>query len=240
MAGGGTLTVETCSLELGAARCAELPCDLRPGPHVRVRVRDTGSGLSPEARAHLFEPFFTTKPVGKGSGLGLAEVYGTISAHQGAVSVDSAPGQGTTVTLLLPAAGTIEEPELSGQGVLPVRPAPEPRPLRVLLADDELNVRRSLGLLLRVGGHQVVECDGGRAAVERHAECPSDFDVAIVDMMMPDVAGRDVIARLRAVAPSLFVDIQGTNPRELEQTLTRRPSHLVTLIYRFVAGRETD
>jgi len=203
MAGGGTLTVETRSVELDAARCGELPFELRPGPHVEVRVRDTGAGLSAEARAHLFEPFFTTKPVGKGSGLGLAEVYGTISAHQGAVSVESTRGLGTTVTLLLPASG--KPAELAVEHPTPV-PASAPgrlRPLRVLLADDELNVRRSLGLLLRVSGHQVIECEGGRAAVDRHGAQPDGIDVAIVDMMMPDLTGRDVIARLRGVTPEL-------------------------------------
>jgi PAS domain S-box-containing protein len=203
MAGGGTLVFETRSVELDAVRRMELPFDLRPGPHLEVRVRDTGVGLSAEARAHLFEPFFTTKPVGKGSGLGLAEVYGTISAHRGAVTVESTNGRGTTVTLLLPASVEPAELAVAREEV----PAPEAarrlRPLRVLLADDELNVRRSLGLLLRVSGHQVIECAGGRAAVERHVARPDEIDVAIVDMMMPDLAGRDVIARLRVVTPEL-------------------------------------
>jgi PAS domain S-box-containing protein len=203
MAGGGTLAFETEVVEVDAARCADLPFEVRPGPHLEVRVRDTGTGLSAEARAHLFEPFFTTKPVGKGSGLGLAEVYGTIAAHQGAVTVESAPGHGTTVTLLLPTSSEPAELAVARPDVPVSQGAERPRPLCVLLADDERNVRRSLGLLLRVSGHHVIECEGGRAAVERHAAQPEEIDVAIVDMMMPDLTGRDVIARLRGVTPEL-------------------------------------
>jgi CheY-like chemotaxis protein len=151
--------------------------------------------MTGEARAHLFEPFFTTKPVGRGSGLGLAEVYGTVKAHRGAVTVESAPGQGTEVTLLLPASDAAlppDAPEPTGEPL-----AARSRPIRVLLADDELNVRTSLGILLRTGGHEVIECSGGQEAVEVYEAEASAIDVAIIDMMMPDMKGREVVARLR-------------------------------------------
>ncbi|HZZ84110.1 MAG TPA: MASE1 domain-containing protein [Anaeromyxobacteraceae bacterium] len=197
---GGTLTIATRRVELDEARCAALPFDVSPGPYLEVRLRDTGQGLSPDARAHLFEPFFTTKPVGMGSGLGLAEVYGTVTAHRGAVLVESAPEQGTSVTLLLPAAGA---DALVAPAPAPAAAEAPPRSLCVLVADDEPNVRRSLGLLLRTCGHHAVECDGGRAAVERFRAAPEGIDLAVVDMMMPDLTGREVIAALRAVRPGL-------------------------------------
>ncbi|BDG02289.1 hybrid sensor histidine kinase/response regulator [Anaeromyxobacter oryzae] len=198
---GGTLTFRTGRAELDAAGCAALPFDLAPGPHVELCVEDTGVGMSSEVRAHVFEPFFTTKAVGKGSGLGLAEVYGTMKAHRGAVTIESTPGRGTAVTLLVPAAGGVAISAATPE----VRPAPGAPlgGLRVLLADDEPNVRRSLGLLLRTGGHDVVECDGGREALERYLARPGDIDLAIVDMMMPDMTGRELVARLRAVTPRL-------------------------------------
>ncbi|BDG09998.1 hybrid sensor histidine kinase/response regulator [Anaeromyxobacter paludicola] len=200
---GGDLTVETRRVDLDAAACAALPFDLEPGPHVQVRVCDTGVGMSPEERAHLFEPFFTTKPVGQGSGLGLAEVYGTVQAHRGAVTVESAVGRGTCVALLLPLAAE----QAAAAAAAPARAAaPEPSPaLRVLLADDELNVRRSLGLLLRSCGHEVVECAGGAEAVERFRADQGALDLAIVDMMMPDMTGREVVARLREIRPGFPV-----------------------------------
>ena len=198
MPDGGTLTFETRPVELDAERGASL--DVAPGRYLEVCVRDSGVGLSAEARAHLFEPFFTTKPPGKGSGLGLAEVYGTVKAHGGAVTVESAPLQGTTVTLLLPGSDdTVRasaEPDRGG-------PAVSAPPLRVLLADDHLNVRRSLSLLLRTGGHEVVECEGGRQALERYQAEGGAIDLAIVDMMMPDMTGREVVAYLRTMSPAL-------------------------------------
>ncbi len=202
---GGTLTFLTRVLALDAARCAALsPFELEPGPYVEICVRDTGTGLTDEARAHLFEPYFTTKPVGKGSGLGLPEVYGTVKAYRGAVRVESASPRGTAVTLLLPASQGASRSTPRDDGV--PAPAAPPR-VRVLVVDDELNVRRSLGLLLRTGGHEIIECDRGHEALARCAAQRDEIDVAIVDMMMPDMTGRELVARLRAVCPRLPVII---------------------------------
>jgi signal transduction histidine kinase/CheY-like chemotaxis protein len=197
---GGTITFETRCVELDAASCAALPFDVSPGPHLEVRVVDTGVGLSEAARAHLFEPFFTTKGPGMGSGLGLAEVYGTVQTHQGAITVESAAGRGTTFALLLPAmegAPAEPEPERALE-----QPAPA-RPLRVLIADDERNVRVSLGLLLRTGGHQVIECANGEQAVRTHKADANGIDVVILDMMMPDMSGKEVLAKMREVTPDV-------------------------------------
>jgi PAS domain S-box-containing protein len=199
MPDGGTLTFETRPVDVDAERGAAL--EVAPGRYLEVCVRDTGVGLSVEARAHLFEPFFTTKPPGKGSGLGLAEVYGTVKAHGGAITVESAPLRGTAVTLLLPAASDMAR--APGEPDLGTGPAVSAPPLRVLLADDHLNVRRSLGLLLRTGGHEVVECEGGRQALECYRAEGSAIDIAIVDMMMPDMTGSEVIAQLRTMSSEL-------------------------------------
>jgi signal transduction histidine kinase/ActR/RegA family two-component response regulator len=200
MPSGGTLSFVTRRAEVDDGRRAELPFDVEPGPYWEVCVRDTGVGLSADARAHLFEPFFTTKGVGKGSGLGLAEVYGTIKAHRGAVTVDSVPSRGTVITLLLPASSSeIEEARGGGSGAAAIQGGH----LRILIVDDELNVRRSLGCLLRTYGHDVVECDGRKHSVERHAAEGASYDVAIVDLTMPEIGGREVIGALRHVNPKL-------------------------------------
>ncbi|MFL5270931.1 MAG: MASE1 domain-containing protein [Anaeromyxobacteraceae bacterium] len=204
MPGGGALAFESRVVELDAERCAAMPFDLAPGPHVEVCVRDSGVGLTAEARAHLFEPFFTTKGLGKGSGLGLAAVYGTMRAHRGAVTVTGAEPQGTAVTLLFPAcAADVARP--SAWAERPAAPASAVPPLRVMVVDDELNVRRSLGVLLRTGGHEVIECEGGREAVACYGREGKSVDVAIIDMMMPDMTGRELVARLRALGPELPV-----------------------------------
>ncbi|BDG02429.1 cache domain-containing protein [Anaeromyxobacter oryzae] len=202
MPDGGTITFETRRVELDAAACAAVPFDVSPGPYLEVRVVDTGIGLSEEVRAHLFEPFFTTKGVGMGSVLGLAEVYGTVKTHQGAITVESAADRGTSFALLLPAVdGVSPEPRSERtQG----RPTPT-YPLRVLIADDEQNVRISLGLLLRTGGHEVIECANGAQAVRTHKADARRIDVVILDMMMPDMSGREVLAKIREVTPDVPV-----------------------------------
>jgi signal transduction histidine kinase/ActR/RegA family two-component response regulator len=207
MPDGGTLTFETRRVELDAARCAALPFDLSPGSYLELRVIDTGVGIPEPARAHLFEPFFTTKGVGKGSGLGLAEVYGTMRSHHGAVTVETAAGRGTTFALLFPAAPALAvEVAAAGARKDGARAeAPSQRRLRVLLADDERNVRLSLGLLLRTSGHEVVECEGGEHAVATYRQNPQRIDVVILDMMMPDLSGRDVFSRLRSARPDVPV-----------------------------------
>jgi PAS domain S-box-containing protein len=198
MPDGGTLTIATRALAVPPERAG--PLGIAPGRYLELAVADTGVGLSEEAVSHLFEPFFTTKPLGKGSGLGLAEVYGTVRAHGGGVAVTSAPGAGTTIALLLPAA---EVPR--------AEPAPQPASeavaerLRVLVVDDERNVRASLALLLRGNGCEVVECDGTREAVRAQAAHAGRYDVAIVDVMMPEMTGAEVIEALRATAPGLPV-----------------------------------
>jgi signal transduction histidine kinase/ActR/RegA family two-component response regulator len=202
MPNGGTITFETRRVKLDAAACTALPFDVSPGPYLEVRVVDTGVGLSEAARAHLFEPFFTTKGAGMGYGLGLAEVYGTVQMHQGAITVESAADRGTTFALLLPTvegAASEPEPERTQE-----QPAPT-RPLRVLIADDERNVRLSLGLLLRTGGHEVIECADGEQAVRTHKADADGIDVVILDMMMPDMSGKEVLAKIREVTPDVPV-----------------------------------
>jgi signal transduction histidine kinase/CheY-like chemotaxis protein len=200
--GGGAITFATRRVELDATACAALPFDVSPGPHLELRVIDTGVGLSEAARAHLFEPFFTTKGAGTGSGLGLAEVYGTVQAHQGAITVESAANRGTAFAVLLPAAEG-DRPEADRE--LPPGRPPSRRPLRVLIADDERNVRFSLGLLLRTGGHEVIECANGEEAVRAHQADAARIDVVILDMVMPDMSGKEVLAKIRERAPDVPV-----------------------------------
>ena len=137
--------------------------DAAPGRYVRVAVRDTGAGMSPEVLTRVFEPFFTTKEVGKGTGLGLAQVYGFLRQCGGGVSIDSAEGRGTTVALYLPSTDETATPAA-------VRPAPPARErlrgVRVLLAEDDAAVRDIAGGLLRDLGCEVVTAETGVAALE--------------------------------------------------------------------------
>ncbi|HET9551477.1 MAG TPA: ATP-binding protein [Anaeromyxobacteraceae bacterium] len=197
MPAGGTLLVETRTVSLDAAARGRLPFELPPGPLVEVRVSDTGVGMDEETQAHLFEPFFTTKARGQGSGLGLAAVYGTVKAHHGAVAVESTPGSGTTFTLWLPAA-----PEVGAEADEPPEPGRAGRGARILVVDDEKLVRDTLARVLRRAGHEVLLASRGLEALATYQEAWRAIDLVVLDLMMPDLGGPEVHARLRQRNPS--------------------------------------
>jgi len=168
------------------------------GAHLMLTVSDTGSGMPPEVLEHVFEPFFTTKAPGKGTGLGLAMVYGTMRDHHGAVAVESVVGEGTRFTLILPCAaeGTEVAPEVGTA-------LPADRPARVLVVDDEELVRDIASRMLRRLGYQVELAIDGTAALERLAREDHGVHVVILDGNMPKLNGVETARRLRARHPTL-------------------------------------
>ncbi len=192
MPDGGTLTITTRNVALddifvrsheGAAL----------GEHVVLEVSDEGCGMDEETRARAFEPFFTTKPRGKGTGLGLAMVYGIVTQSGGFVDCETAPGRGTTFRVYLPrSAEDVAPAAASGPSAAALRGTQ-----RVLLAEDDDAVRAVTARALRSYGYTVVEARDGNdalAAVERGA----DFDVLVSDLVMPDVSGAELVSRIRA------------------------------------------
>ena len=186
-------------------RRAELTADaadalhLPPGRYAVIAVADTGAGMDEATRARMFEPFFTSKPQGKGTGLGLAMVYGTIEQHRGAIDVVSTPGVGTTVTLYLPVA------DVALPAATPAAaPAVAPRRHRVLVVDDEAMIRTMTRRVLEKAGHEVVAADGGEAALEAYRANPA-FAVVVMDMSMPGMSGAQCFAALRALDPAARV-----------------------------------
>ena len=167
---------------------------------VRLRVVDDGVGLSPEARAHLFEPFFTTKEVGKGTGLGLASVYGIVRQSNGFITVESEPGAGTTFTMHFPVAAPAAEAAALPAGGAHTGPGRE----TVLLVEDEDSVRAIIGAVLRRQGYEVVEAPGARIACEIFAQRP-DIDLLLTDVMMPEMNGPALAQRLIGLRPALRV-----------------------------------
>ncbi|MBN8230408.1 PAS domain S-box protein [Corallococcus macrosporus] len=176
------------------------------GGQVMVEVRDTGSGIAPEVMGRIFDPFFTTKPVGVGTGLGLSICHGIISGLGGDILVESTVGKGSTFRVVLPSPlpdPAVRPPEAAVPDV-PVVPRG-----RVLVVDDEPAVGRVLQRLLR--GHDVEVATSGRQALERMAQAPG-FDAVLCDVMMPDLAGRDVYEAVRREYPGLerrFVFVSG-------------------------------
>jgi two-component system cell cycle sensor histidine kinase/response regulator CckA len=180
----------------------EAPPDLvwHGGDLVRLRVVDNGVGLSPEARAHLFEPFFTTKDVGKGTGLGLASVYGIVRQSNGFLTVESEPDAGSTFTMHFPAVPATEKIVVPPAAVAAAGRASE----TVLLVEDEDAVRLIVSTVLRRQGYQVVEASGGRIACEIFAQ-RNDIDLLLTDVIMPDMNGPALAQRLIGLRPELRV-----------------------------------
>ncbi|MBK7862525.1 MAG: response regulator [Archangiaceae bacterium] len=178
---------------------------------VRLIVRDAGAGMTPDVQTRSLDPFFSTK--GAGRGLGLAAVAGIAKTHRGTVGIDSAPGQGTTVTLTLPALDTavVVTPPRSSS------PSDAKLGLKVLVVDDEALLRRSARRSLEALGCTVDEAVTGRDAVERVTAAPAGWDVVLMDVTMPELNGIDAAEQLRRLAPGLPVILSSGYTAEQKQ-----------------------
>ena len=202
MPDGGRITIATADAELSHAYAAAHP-EVRPGPHVLLSVADTGQGMSDETQAHLFEPFFTTKERGKGTGLGLATVYGIVQQSGGHIRVNSAADRGSTFLIYLP---RVEGPGIGTQGAeRPIRPHASPGTETVLLAEDEEVVRRLAREILAGNGYKVLEAGNGREALLLSEGHRGEIHLLLTDVEMPKVSGRDLGERIRLQRPDLRI-----------------------------------
>jgi len=193
---GGDLHFTTAVVEADAATIARLGGAMDPGPYLQISISDTGHGMSEEVHSHLFEPFFTTKAAGKGTGLGLAAVYGTISQHGGGIEVDSAPGRGTTIRVYLPRL--ITRASLAAETSNP--PAPmQPGAATVLVIDDEELVAALVEDALTSNGHHVVCKTDGITGLEYYRTHWRHIDLIVLDMNMPRMGGAETFAAMRVI-----------------------------------------
>ncbi|PYP56392.1 MAG: hybrid sensor histidine kinase/response regulator [Gemmatimonadetes bacterium] len=200
MPGGGRVLIETTRMTL-RDELVERRHRLPPGDYVCLAVADSGLGMDEATQAHLFEPFFTTKEVGKGTGLGLATVYGIVKQSGGYIWVYSEPGRGTTVKVYLPRVRGAAEPPL---------PAPELPPLRggketVLLVEDAAPVRTLARRSLEARGYRVLDAADGPSALELSARHAGEIDVLVTDVVMPGMSGRELAERLAPTRPRMKV-----------------------------------
>jgi PAS domain S-box-containing protein len=197
---GGRLTLETGRTWIDEP-LARQHVGVRPGPHVRLVVRDTGIGMDAVTRAHIFEPFFTTKGPGKGTGLGLATVYGIVTQAGGAIAVESEPGQGATFVIHLP---HVEAPvELAGERT--VAGAAPHGSETVLLVEDEASVRGLARDILHRQGYTVLEASDGDEALRIGQAHRGPIHLLLTDVVMPRMGGRELADRLAAARGEMKV-----------------------------------
>ncbi len=203
MPDGGRLVIETANVDVTPEAAVRRGAGIAPGPYVRLTVHDTGVGMDEATVARVFEPFFTTKAPGKGTGLGLSTVYGIVVQSGGHVRVTSAPGQGATFSVDLPAAepaATVAAPEAA-----PPAPAPRGRGETVLLVEDEVAVRRIVRRILSQSGYTVIEAADGRAALAAAAAHAAPIDLVLTDVVMPEMSGRAFAEQVGARHPGTRV-----------------------------------
>jgi PAS domain S-box-containing protein len=224
MPDGGALTVVTDMKTLSPA--IKQPIELAPGDYVHLRIADTGTGMDEQTLERIFEPFFTTKEMGRGTGLGLASVYGVVKNHKGAITVSSKPGEGTTFHLYFQAVADAchipAHPQQlhSGKG-------------GILLVDDEPELLQAGAALIENLGYCVTATDNGPDALAHLSQNPDSFDLVILDMIMPGMGGRELYGHIRRLFPEIpillstgFSDAAGTT-----EMLSHRCSDMICKPY---------
>ncbi|MGD0822048.1 MAG: PAS domain S-box protein [Desulfomonilia bacterium] len=197
MPGGGDLYVAMENAELTDSTADA--CELPPGNYVKITLRDTGVGMDEATKARIFDPFFTTKEMGRGTGLGLASVYGIVKNHGGYVGVESEVGVGTEFFIYLPVSikhaereVSVEEEAKSGSGC-------------VLLVDDEEMILDVASAMIEGLGYRVIKAKGGKAGLEEFSARHTEIDLVVLDMVMPDLAGKEVFVRMKEIYPEVRV-----------------------------------
>ena len=195
--GGGSLLIAVSDAVF--TRRDKLPdVDMKPGGYVKLRVKDTGAGIPEDVQKRMFEPFFTTKDAGHGTGMGLAVAYGIVKSHQGAISVDSKIGEGSTFTVFLPST---EPPMEETEQKIDIPGGTE----RILFVDDEPAVVEMGALLLRRLGYDVTTARKGLDAFEIFLQTPNQYDLLITDQTMPDLVGFELAKKVLKIRKDLPV-----------------------------------
>ena len=198
---GGALTLRTSLVRLTPQEVVLRP-EAREGAFICLSVQDTGSGISPEVLPRIFEPFFTTKGVGKGTGLGLATIFGIVKQHQGWIEVESTLGKGTRFSVFWPACENVDPTPFRQPVEKPIHQGKE----TILLVEDEAAVRRTTVVALRGSGHEVLEAGSGPEALEVWSAWSKKISLLLTDVVMPGgMSGIELAKRLKRENPSLRV-----------------------------------
>jgi PAS domain S-box-containing protein len=197
MAGGGMLVLKTSNVTHTEIKSEKY--NPVPGKYIRLTVMDTGMGIDQRIKDHIFEPFFTTKELGRGTGLGLASVYGITKSHDGYIEVDSQTNAGTTFAVFLPASQKqVLDPAEATANIIEGSGT-------ILLIDDEKTVLTVGGKVLKKMGYAVIKARGGKEAVDTFSQHKAKIDLVILDMIMPDMGGGDTYDRIKEIDPCVKV-----------------------------------
>jgi CheY-like chemotaxis protein len=198
---GGRLTIETSAVEFNETTAIQIP-QARPGSFICLSVNDTGNGIPPEILPRIFEPFFTTKEVGKGTGLGLATVFGIVQQHQGWINVYSEAGRGTTFRIYLPRLATLSEQEPEDSVLTTLRGGNE----TILLVEDYSSLHASTRKFLSQLGYRVLAATNGVEALDIWKQHRAEIRLLLTDLVLPGgITGKDLGRRLLKENPKLKV-----------------------------------
>jgi two-component system, cell cycle sensor histidine kinase and response regulator CckA len=201
MPNGGELLISTSNVDLDEKHCAT-HTEVLPGSYVMLEVRDNGHGMSREVKEHLFEPFFTTKPKGRGTGLGLATIYGAVKQANGSIEVDSEEGEGATFRIYLPRLAALAEPLEHGSPFALGMPGGEET---ILLVEDERIVRELAVKILKRLGYNILYASDGAQAIDVAKEYKSPIDLLMTDIVMPGMNGRQLADHLIQLHPEMKI-----------------------------------
>ena len=208
----GLIEIATAAVELDSADARRLG-DLAPGDYLLLSVRDNGCGMPPDVLEHVFEPFFTTKPIGKGTGLGLSTVYGIVKQNQGAIAVESRPGEGSVFRIYLPRQAGQPAAAPRTAEVEPGEPVEAPSQ-SILLVEDEDTILRTTRRILESLGYRVLATTSAQEALRLFEADPAAIDLLITDVIMPEMNGPELVRRILAVRPGcrhLFISGYAAN-----------------------------
>ena len=223
MPGGGTLTIDTGNITVDADMIAG-GSKARPGRNVRLRVSDTGVGMSAEIAEHVFEPFFTTRRDGGGTGLGLATVYGILMQADGDIRIYSEPGAGTTFAITLPVTAEA--------ATAPAEPAAyqrAPKGETVLVVEDEAALREVTKRIFTRNGYHVITAESGPEAVAIATEWTGEIHLLVTDVVMPHMLGREVAEKMRGIKPGIEVLFMSGYARPVLASQGRLDPHVALL-----------
>jgi PAS domain S-box-containing protein len=211
MPDGGTLSFSTKIITLDDIYCDASPFNLQPGQFIHIAIRDSGCGIAKENIKRIFEPFFTTRQQNKGTGLGLAAVYGTVQRHGGAISVYSEPGTGTEFCIVLPLSKEIEAIATQQHDLIPGEG-------NILVIDDEMIIRTTARLMLEKLGYNVLEANNGKEGLDVYKQATAKIDLVLLDMLMPVMDGAECFHKLISLDPNVRVIISSGFTRDADLT----------------------